>query len=154
MTAADGSARLCPWFAALVATGDPVGDVRRFLRAAGRADTLRHVSRVATQDRRLARCLRLRHASSDRACCAHDLAAVVPQRASLRAAEAVAVPLPEADRQIPQVVHGALAAAVLRPGWASHAVLAVSRFGGPGRAAAGVGVHPKLLAAHAELRPD
>ena len=104
------------YFARLRATGDPVGDVRRFLLAAGRPDTLRHVSRVAAAGRRLARRLSLPLGPSDLAATAHDLAAVVPLRAIVPAAEALGVSLSDADRAIPQVIHGAVAAAVLRQG--------------------------------------
>lgn len=102
-----------PWWAELRATGAAAGDVRRFLRAAGRLDTLRHVSGVAAQGRRLARRLGLPRGPVDLAACAHDLAAVVPLRAIIAEAEALGVALSEADRAIPQVVHGAVAAAVL-----------------------------------------
>jgi predicted HD superfamily hydrolase involved in NAD metabolism len=102
------------WFERLTPSGFPVADVRRFLRDVGRPDTLRHVSRVAAVGRRLARRFGVPLAQSDLACTAHDLAAVVPLRNVLAAAEALGVPLTEADRAIPQVVHGPVAAAVLR----------------------------------------
>jgi predicted HD superfamily hydrolase involved in NAD metabolism len=101
-------------FALLRSTGQPLADIRRFLRAAGRSDTLRHVSRVAAVGRRLARRLQLSLDQSDLACTAHDLAAVVPLRAIVAAAESLGLPLTEADRAIPQVLHGPVAAAVLR----------------------------------------
>jgi hypothetical protein len=78
-----------------------VADLRRCLRQAGRLDTLRHVSRVAAQGRRLARRFGLPLPSSDLACCAHDLAALVPLREVIAAAEALGVPLTPADRAIP-----------------------------------------------------
>jgi len=102
------------WFDNLTSTGDPVSDVRRFLRQAGRADTLRHVGRVAAAGRRLARRFGLPLPQSDLACTAHDLAAVVPLPEIVGVAESLNVPLSEADRAIPQVVHGPVAAAVLR----------------------------------------
>ena len=102
------------WFERLTPSGFPVSDVRCFLRDVGRPDTLRHVSRVAAVGRRLARRFGVPLAQSDLACTAHDLAAVVPLRNVLAAAEALGVPLTEADRAIPQVVHGPVAAAVLR----------------------------------------
>ncbi len=107
---------LGPWFAGLRATGDAVADVRRFLRVAGRLDTLRHVSRVAATGRRLARRLGLPLGPVDLAATAHDLAAVVPLREIVATAEALGVPLTDADRAVPQVVHGAVAAAVLQQG--------------------------------------
>ncbi len=102
------------YFDSLTATGQPVTDVRRFLRAAGRADTLRHVSRVAAAGRKLARRFGVPLAQSDVACVAHDVAAVVPLRAIVACAEQWGAPLSAADRAIPQVVHGPLAAAVLQ----------------------------------------
>jgi len=105
---------LSPWFDQLTSTGQPVRDVRRFLKAVGRLDTLRHVSRVAAVGRQLARRFGLPLAQSDLACIAHDIAAVVPAREILGVAKALGVPLSDADRAIPQVVHGPVAAAVLR----------------------------------------
>lgn len=102
------------YFDALTATGQPVTDARRFLRVAGRLDTLRHVSRVAVTARRLARRWGVSLAQSDVACVVHDLAAVVPFRRVIECAEQWGVTLSEADRAIPQVVHGPLAAAVLQ----------------------------------------
>jgi HD superfamily phosphohydrolase YqeK len=102
------------WFAGLEASGDATGAVRRFLRQAGRLDTLRHVSTVAAAGRRLARRVGVPLHQVDLAASAHDLAAVVPLREITGAAEALDVRLSAADRLIPQVVHGAVAAAVLR----------------------------------------
>ncbi len=87
--------------------------VRRFLRARGRTDTLRHVSRVACAARPLARREGLPLLLSDLACTAHDMAAVVPRADLIPAAQASGVPLSAADRAIPQVIHGPLAAAAL-----------------------------------------
>jgi HD superfamily phosphohydrolase YqeK len=64
--------------------------------------------------RQLAQRFNLPLAQSDLACAAHDLAAVIPAREILVVAEALDVPLSAADRAIPQVVHGPVAAAVLR----------------------------------------
>jgi HD superfamily phosphohydrolase YqeK len=102
------------WFTGLAASGNPLADVRRFLREAGRLDTLRHASRVAAQGRRLARRFGLPLPSSDLACCAHDLAAVVPLRYAVAAAEELEVSLAPADREVPAVIHGRLGAAALR----------------------------------------
>jgi len=101
-------------FESLRPTGHPAADVRDSLRAAGRLDTLRHVSRVAGAGRRLARRFGVSLVASDLACTAHDLAGVIPLREILRAAEALGAPLTEADQAIPQVAHGPVAAAVLR----------------------------------------
>jgi predicted HD superfamily hydrolase involved in NAD metabolism len=102
------------WFEKLTPSGRPVADVRRFLREMGRPDTLWHVSRVAAVGRRLARRFGLPLAQSDLACVAHDLAVVVPLHEILVAANALRVRLTDADRAIPQVVHGPVAAAALR----------------------------------------
>ena len=64
--------------------------------------------------RRLSRRLGLSLAASDLACTAHDLAGVVPLRHIVQVAEALGVPLTTDDYAIPQVVHGPVAAAVLR----------------------------------------
>ena len=97
-------------------------DVRRFLRAAGRLDTLRHAAQVNAVARRLwirpTRRVRWaggegRFAALDLACTAHDMAVVAPLAEIVSVAEALGVALTDADRAIPQVVHGAVAAAVL-----------------------------------------
>jgi predicted HD superfamily hydrolase involved in NAD metabolism len=102
-----------PWFAGLHSTGRPAADVRRFLRG-GHLATLHHVAQVNAAGRRLARRFGLPLDSVDLACTAHDLAAVVPLREIVMAAERLGVPLSEADRAIPQVIHGPVAAAVLQ----------------------------------------
>lgn len=102
------------WFGRLVSTGHPIADVRRFLRGVGPLDTLRHVAQVARVGRQLARRFNVPLWQSDLACTAHDLAAVVPLRSIVAVAVAFGVPLTDAGRAIPQVIHGPLAAAVLR----------------------------------------
>ncbi len=118
-------------FATLVNTGDPVRDVRRFLRRAGRLDTLRHAAQVNAAARRLVRRLfpGMALGPVDLACTAHDLAVVVPGREIVAVAEAWGVALSAADRAIPQVVHGPVAAAVLaqRLGVTDQAVLGAVR---------------------------
>lgn len=117
-------------FDRLEKTSGPLTAVRRFLRQASRLDTLKHVAQVNAAARALAR--RVSPSPSrrppkggwwargegelyelDLASTAHDLAAVVPLRQILEVAEQYNVPLSEADRAIPQVVHGPVAAAVL-----------------------------------------
>jgi predicted HD superfamily hydrolase involved in NAD metabolism len=102
------------WFDSLTPTPEPIPAIRRFLLNAGRADTLRHVSRVAVVGRKLARRFGLSLAQSDLACVAHDMAAVVPAREIIICAEQLGAPLAAADRAIPQIAHGPVAAAVLR----------------------------------------
>lgn len=111
-------------------SGGPLRAMRLFLRQAGRLDTLKHVAQVNAAARNLIRSRKatepqrdslsafaaLREislASIDLACTAHDLAAVVPLRQIIEVAEQLNVPLTTADRAIPQVVHGPVAAAVL-----------------------------------------
>ncbi|MGQ0602470.1 MAG: HD domain-containing protein [Anaerolineales bacterium] len=121
-----------PSFETLRSTDNPIRDVRRFLRGAGRLDTLKHAAQVNAVGRRLARrvwlpfsqtgeSLRLRASGEegelcaiDLACTAHDMAAVVPLRDIIATAEDLGVPLTDADRAIPQVIHGPLAATVLQ----------------------------------------
>jgi HD superfamily phosphohydrolase YqeK len=104
---------LPPQFSHLIASDNPVADVRRFLRAAGRLDTLRHVTQVALVGLRLARRFDIAEAPVQLACLAHDLAAVVPLHDIIAAAEALGVPLTGDDYAIPQVVHGLVGSAVL-----------------------------------------
>jgi predicted HD superfamily hydrolase involved in NAD metabolism len=99
--------------APLINTGDGLRDVRRFLRAAGRLDTLRHVAQVNAAGRRLARRFGLGLEPVDLACTAHDLAAVIPLREIVSVADELGAPLTAADRAIPQIVHGPVAAAIL-----------------------------------------
>jgi len=106
--------RLPARFDRLVSTGQPLTDVRRFLRAVGRLDTLKHAAQVATVARRLAWRFGVSIEKSDLACTAHDMAGVVPLREIVEVAESLGVPLSDADHAIPQVVHGPVAAAVLR----------------------------------------
>jgi predicted HD superfamily hydrolase involved in NAD metabolism len=101
-------------FEHLVSTGYPIADVRRFLRYTGRLDTLRHVAQIASVGRQLARRFELPVAQADLACTAHDIAAVVPLRDIIAVAETFGMRLSDADRAIPQVVHGPLAAILLR----------------------------------------
>ena len=90
-----------PSFASLKNTGHPLRDVRQFLRSAGRLDTLRHSAQVNAAGRQLARRLGFPDLGAvDLACSAHDLAAPVPLRGMVAAAEALGVPLTEADRAI------------------------------------------------------
>jgi HD superfamily phosphohydrolase YqeK len=169
MAAPDRLAAFQRWLPGLAATGNALADVRRFLCHADRQDTLRHVSRVAAQGRRLARRLGLPLAGSDLACCAHDLAAVIPSRRVVAAAGELGVPLAAADRAVPAVVHGRLGAAALRVvlGVADAGVLNAVAFHTTLRASAGdlealvfvadklaydpttpnTGFHPPLLAA-------
>jgi HD superfamily phosphohydrolase YqeK len=120
-------------FAGLETEGGPLQTVRRFLRQAGRLDTLKHSAQVNAAARKLKRRLWLESPSPsgrppeggkddrgegelysiDLACTAHDLAAMVPLRQIIEVAEQFNVPLSDADRAIPQVVHGPVAAAVL-----------------------------------------
>jgi predicted HD superfamily hydrolase involved in NAD metabolism len=101
------------YFAKLSPGGDPGVDVERFYRAVNRLDTLDHVSRVAAEADKLAV-----RAGADRApvhlsALAHDLAAVVPVKEMLAVAEAMGLQVDEADRAIPKLLHGPIAAAAL-----------------------------------------
>ena len=101
------------YFAKLRPSGNPAVDVQRFYRDAGRLDTLAHVTQVAAE----ARVLATRH-GADReatllAALAHDLAAVVPESGMIAFAEGMGLLLDDTDRDIPLLLHGPIAAAVL-----------------------------------------
>lgn len=100
------------YFAALRSTGEPLVDIARFL-APRRPDTWQHVQAVARAAEELACRFGADVRMARLAGHAHDLAAVVPHAEIIPVAESWGVPLSEADRAIPQVVHGPLAAAVL-----------------------------------------
>lgn len=107
------------YFEGLVFIGNIPRDVSAFLTAAGRPGTLAHIRTVAGQARLLAGKFcraNMAQAMKDAAAAAycHDLAAVVPLAEIVAVAEGWGVALSEADRAIPQVVHGPLAAEVVR----------------------------------------
>lgn len=101
------------YFAALSPSGDPVVDVAQFYRAAGRIDTLAHVSQVAVEAKALASEAGADPVAVQLAALAHDLAAVVPVKEMPSVAERMGLRLSEADRAIPQLLHGPIAAAAL-----------------------------------------
>lgn len=101
------------YFAGLISTGDPAADVLRFYQAAGREDTLAHVRVVAAEAQTLAK-----HHGADMhaarlAALAHDLAAVVPVADMPAVAEPMGVEVGAADRALPRLLHGPIAAAAL-----------------------------------------
>jgi predicted HD superfamily hydrolase involved in NAD metabolism len=87
--------------------------VQRFYRDAGRLDTLTHVTQVAAEARVLATRYDADREATLLAALAHDLAAVVPESGMIAVAEGMGLPLDEADRDIPQLLHGPIAAAAL-----------------------------------------
>ena len=101
------------YFGKLRPSGDPVADVQRFYRDAGRLDTLAHVTRVAAE----ARVLATRYGADSEAALlsalAHDLGAVVPQSEMIAVAEGLGILVSKANRTIPLLLHGPIAAAVL-----------------------------------------
>jgi HD superfamily phosphohydrolase YqeK len=113
-------------FAGLTFSGDAAADIANFLRSRDRADTLRHCRQVAAAGLLLARRFGLPPAPVRLACLAHDLAVIVPLHNIVAAAEKLKIQLREADRSIPQVVHGQVAAVILRDvlGARDEAVLA------------------------------
>ena len=100
------------YFAALQPSGDAVAEVERFL-APRQPDTWRHVLAVAEVAESLAARFGLDQSPTRLAALSHDLAAVVPRVALIPTALAWGVPLSPVDREIPQVLHGPIAAAVL-----------------------------------------
>ena len=101
------------YFANLNLGGDPAVAVQRFYRAVDRLDTLAHVTRVATEARDLAARVGADCAAANLAALAHDLAAVVPAAEMPAVAEGMGLRVEEADRAIPLLLHGPIAAAVL-----------------------------------------
>jgi len=102
------------YFAGLVRSGNTVGDVADFLQAAGRAETLAHCRAVAAQARELAVRFGLDVERANLAAACHDLAAVVPHRAAVAIAEELGLDPDPVERVAPVLLHGPIAAAVLR----------------------------------------
>lgn len=101
------------YFADLTPSGDAVADVVRFYRRVGRLDTLAHVSQVAAEAEELAGRAGADRAAARLAALAHDLADVVPVAEMPAVAAGMGLPIGEADRAIPQLLHGPIAAAAL-----------------------------------------
>ncbi len=104
------------YFAALTFTGDVRRDVRDFM-SPRRPDTWQHVQAVAEMAARLAARFAVPPAEARLAGLCHDLAAVVSKAELIAVAAAWGVPLTAADRQIPQMLHGPIAAAVVGSKW-------------------------------------
>lgn len=102
------------YFDALISTGDVPADVAAFLTGAGKTGTLAHIREVAAEARRLAERFGVDVEAAATAAWCHDLAAVVPRGEIVAVAEAWGVSLTEADHAVPGVIHGPLAAAVVR----------------------------------------
>lgn len=102
------------YFVSLLRSSDLSVDIAAFLTTAGKTGTLAHIREVVAEARRLADRFGVDVETAVTAAWCHDLAAVVPRDELLAVAEAWGVPLTEADRAIPGIVHGPLAAAVAR----------------------------------------
>lgn len=100
------------YFAGLTPSADLPQAIRLFLEPR-LPETWRHVQRVAAEAVKLAERFGADTDAARLAGLAHDLAAVAPRAEIIAVAEAWGVSLSAADRQIPQVVHGPLAATVL-----------------------------------------
>ena len=103
-----------PYFSNLHAAGHVSADVTTFLLRAGKPRTLAHIRAVVGRARILAARYGADMKAAAVAAWCHDLAAVVPHDRIIATAEAWGVPLTESDRAVPQVVHGPLAAEVVR----------------------------------------
>ena len=101
------------YFTELTSSSDPATDVERFYRMVGRLDTLAHVTLVAAEARALAEQFGLDLATANLAALAHDLAAVVPVDERPTVAESMGIELSAADRALPALLHGPIAAAAL-----------------------------------------
>jgi HD superfamily phosphohydrolase YqeK len=120
------------YFAALVSSGDPAADVRRFYQAVRRLDTLEHVTQVAAKARGPVE----EHGVD---VVAHDLASVVPVSERPAVAQQMGVDVSEADRAMPALLHGPIAAAALaqKLGVLDEEALDAVRYHSTLRAAAG-----------------
>lgn len=92
---------------------DPAVEAQEFYRAVDRLDTLDHVARVAAEARTLAERAGADCAAVNLAALAHDLAVVVPAAEMVAVAEGMGLHVDEADRTIPLLLHGPIAAAAL-----------------------------------------
>jgi predicted HD superfamily hydrolase involved in NAD metabolism len=101
------------YFDKLHRSGDPAADVERFYRVVERLDTLAHVTQVAAEARVLAAQLGADRQTASLAALAHDLAAVVPATQMIAVAEDMGLHVGGADRAIPMLLHGPIAAAAL-----------------------------------------
>lgn len=101
------------YFADLAAGDDPAADVLRFYQATGREDTLAHVRVVAVEAQALAKHHGADMHASRLAALAHDLAAVVPVAEMPGVAERMGIEVGAADRALPRLLHGPIAAAAL-----------------------------------------
>ena len=98
------------YFLTLASREAPTLVLERFYREGGRLDTLDHVDRVAAEARRLAARLGLDEEAANLAALAHDLAAVVPVEERVAVAEGLGLAVSEADRAMPLLLHGPIAA--------------------------------------------
>lgn len=101
------------YFLELNSSGDPAADIRRFYQVMDRIDTLAHVTQVAVEAQELAGRHGVDLAKAHLAALAHDLAAVVPVAEMPAIAEHMGITVSEADRAIPMLLHGPIAAAAL-----------------------------------------
>jgi predicted HD superfamily hydrolase involved in NAD metabolism len=100
-------------FEKLEQSGAPAADLERFYRAVDRLDTLAHVTKVAAEARVLAAQYGADRGAANLAALAHDLAAAVPAAEMILVAESMGVRITDADRAIPLLLHGPIAAAAL-----------------------------------------
>jgi hypothetical protein len=101
------------YFSKLAHANTPKASVQRFYEVAGLHETFTHVTLVADEARSLA----AQHSVSDQAAhlaaLAHDLAAGIPVPEMPAVAEKMGVKVGDADRAIPIILHGPIAAAAL-----------------------------------------
>ena len=105
--------RMIDYFEKLNPGGDPAMDVQQFYRAVDRLDTLAHVTQVATEALDLAAQVGADCEAANLTALAHDLAAVVPAAEMIAVAEGMGLHVDGADRAIPLLLHGPIAAAAL-----------------------------------------
>ncbi len=101
------------YFSELIPRDDLAADVQRFYQTMDRLDTLAHVAEVAAEARILAGRLGADVATVHLAALAHDLAVVVPAAEMPAVAKQMGIEVTNADRAIPALLHGPIAAAAL-----------------------------------------
>jgi predicted HD superfamily hydrolase involved in NAD metabolism len=101
------------YFSELNPGGELTTNIEWFYQAMGRLDTLAHVRQVAAEAQRLAERHGVDVLAAYLAALAHDLAAVVPVAEMPSVAERMGIAVSDADRAIPMLLHGPIAAAAL-----------------------------------------
>ena len=93
---------------------DLKANVSAFLLIHGRADTLGHSARVASEAKRIAADYALDPAVAEVAGLLHDISAVIPDESRVQLAEHIGLTVLDAERQYPMIVHQRLSQAMAK----------------------------------------